>query len=146
MAYARLERAFVGRSQVVKGVAGGPAGLMVGALAGLARLRRLRSLYVRLLRLVRIRWPAGRRCAGASSALQMPALRGTGHQTKAGPDVNGLTRKDLPSLVAVTEGRLRTRKPFIHAVVALPSVVAVKNTTTRSQSGGQYAHALLDGR
>lgn len=96
MAYARLERAFVGRSQVVKGVAGGPAGLTVGALAGLARLRRLHSLYVRLLRLVRIRWPAGRRCgAGASSALQMPAMSGTRHQSEARPHANGLTRNEL---------------------------------------------------
>jgi hypothetical protein len=45
----------------------------------------------------------------------------------------GRLRKDLPSLAGVTEGRLRTKNPCIHAVVALPSLVAVQMSTTRSQ-------------
>lgn len=69
---------------------------------------------------------------GALSALQKPALPGTMHQTKARPHAPALTWTDLPSVVAVTEGRLRTRKPFIHAVVAVPSVVAVQMSTPRS--------------
>ncbi len=39
---------------------------------------------------------AGGRCgARAFFALQIPAIQGTRHQTKARPDANGLTRKDL---------------------------------------------------
>jgi hypothetical protein len=47
--------------------------------------------------------------------------------------IPGQLRKDLPSLAGVTEGRLRTKNPCIHAVVALPSLVAVQMSTTRSQ-------------
>ena len=40
----------------------------------------------------------------------------------------------MPSVQGVTEGRLRTSKPFIHAVVALPPVVAVQMSIARGQS------------
>ncbi len=52
------------------------------------------------------------------------------HQKSPGLNRFGLLRNELFSVVAVTGGRLRTRKPFIHAVVAVFSVVAVKNTTS----------------
>ena len=45
------------------------------------------------------------------------------------PHSDGLGWKNLSSLVAVNQDALRTRKPFIHAVVAVFSVVAVKNTS-----------------
>ena len=78
---------------------------------------------------------AGRRWrAEVITALQNTGGHGTRHQSKAGPNVNALARKDLPSVVALTEGRLRTEKPNEIKGVALPSVVAVQNTTTRSES------------
>jgi hypothetical protein len=61
-------------------------------------------------------------------ALYLPVLRVSQHQKSAGQNRNGLMRNELFSVVAVAGGRLRTRKPFIHAVVAVFSVVAVKNT------------------
>ena len=61
-------------------------------------------------------------------------MSGTRHQGKEGLHLHGLTRSGLPSVQGVTEGRLRTRKPFIHAVVALPSVVAVQMSIARGQS------------
>ena len=62
-------------------------------------------------------------------ALHLPALVISQHQKSAGSNRNGLMRNELFSVVAVTGGRLRTRKPFIHAVVAVFSVVAVKYTS-----------------
>lgn len=47
------------------------------------------------------------------------------------PQVCGISWIDLPSVVSATEGRLRTRKPFIHAVVAVPSLVAVEMSIPR---------------
>lgn len=82
--------------------------------------------------------PCGAACGrwgtGAFPALQNPAMSGTSHKNVAEPNANGQTWTYLPSVVAVTADPLRTRKPFIHAVVAVPSVVAVQNTTTRSPS------------
>ena len=48
------------------------------------------------------------------------------------------TNADMTALTFLeTEGRLRTRKPNRHAVVALPSLVAVQNTTPRSDQPGR---------
>jgi len=55
----------------------------------------------------------------------------TRHQTKARPHAIAHTWKDLSPVVAVTEDTLRTRKPFIHAVVAVSPVSPVQNTTPR---------------
>ena len=78
---------------------------------------------------------AGRRWgAGAFSALQMRVMFGTRHQGKAGLHLRGLTWSDLSTVQGVTEDRLRTRKPFIHAVVAVSSVSAVQMSTPRGQS------------
>ena len=78
---------------------------------------------------------AGRRWgAGAFSALQMRVMLGTRHQGKAGLHLHGLTRIDLSAVQGVTEDSLRTRKPFIHAVVAVSAVSAVQMSTPRGQS------------
>ena len=78
---------------------------------------------------------AGRRwCARAITALQMPAFTGTRYQSKARPHALALTRNGFVPVVPVTEDRLRTRKPSIHAVVPVSSVVPVKMSIPRSQS------------
>ena len=78
---------------------------------------------------------AGRRWrSGAFSALQIPAMFGTRHQGKAGLHLRGLTWSDLSTVQGVTEDRLRTRKPFIHAVVPVSSVSSVQMSTPRGQS------------
>ena len=71
--------------------------------------------------------------AGAFSALQMSVTFRTRHQGKAGLHLHGLARTDLSAVQGVTEDRLKTRKPFIHAVVA---VSAVQKSTPRGQSLG----------
>ncbi len=79
---------------------------------------------------------AGRRWgAGVLSALQIPAMCGTRHQTRGKPHGPALPRTEFVPAFSATEDRLRTRKPFIHAVVAVPSVVAVQMSTARSQPG-----------
>ncbi len=70
--------------------------------------------------------------AEAFLALQIPGTACPRHQSKGRVHFIGLTRNELPSLLQATEGRLSTRKPNIHAVVAVFSVVAVKNTITRT--------------
>ena len=78
---------------------------------------------------------AGRRWrAGAIAALQILAFTGTRYQSKERPHALGLTRKDLSAVVALTADRLRTRKPSIHAGVAVSAVVAVQNTTPEAQA------------
>ena len=48
------------------------------------------------------------------------------------------TNADMTALTFLeTEGRLRTRKPNRHAVVALPSLVAVQKSTPRSDQPGR---------
>lgn len=86
---------------------------------------------------------AGRRWgAEAFPALQISGNTCTRHQIKGQPYFSGLTRNELPSVLQATEGRLRTRKPNIHAVVAVFSVVAVKNTNEQLQ-GGATANDLV---
>lgn len=78
---------------------------------------------------------AGRRWgAGAFSALEMRVMLGARHQGKAGLHLHGLTRTALSAVQGVTEDRLRTRKPFIHAGVAVSAVSAVPMSTPRGQS------------
>ena len=72
--------------------------------------------------------------AGAFSALQMSVTFRTRHQGKAGLHLHGLARTDLSAVQGVTGDRLRTRKPFIHAVVAVSAVSAVQMSTPRGQS------------
>ena len=67
--------------------------------------------------------------AWAIFALRLPVWPVSQHQKSAGSNRNGLMRNELFSVVAVTGGGLRTRKPFVHAVVAVFSVVAVKITS-----------------
>lgn len=75
----------------------------------------------------------GRWCGRASPALQNLPLHGTRQNTR--PMTTRLrTIAELTALTFLqTEGRLRTRKPFIHAVVAVPSVVAVQKAPPRTQ-------------
>ena len=83
---------------------------------------------VSLCRTAAVRWGTG-----AFPALQMRVMFGTRHQGKAGLHVHGLTRTELSAVEGVTADRLRTRKPFIHAVVAVSPVSAVQISTTRGQ-------------
>lgn len=75
----------------------------------------------------------GRRCGRASPALQNLPLHGTKQNTRP-TTTRPRTIAELNALTFLqTAGRLRTRKPFIHAVVAVPSVVAVQKAPPRSQ-------------
>lgn len=76
----------------------------------------------------------GRWRAGAIAALQMSASNRTRHQIKGRAARPCTYSEDFALTFFQTEGRLRTRKPSIHAVVAVPSVVAVQNTTPRGTS------------
>jgi hypothetical protein len=93
------------------------------------RTNHLASVSLGLCRAAGGRWRAG-----AIAALQIPSFTGTRYQSKERPHALGLTRKDLPSVVALTAGRLRTEKPNEIKGVAVVAVVAVQNTTPRSTS------------
>ena len=95
---------------------------------------------VSLCRTAAVRWGTG-----AFPALQMRVMFGTRHQGKAGLHVHGLTRTELSAVEGVTADRLRTRKPFIHAVVAVSPVSAVQISTTRGQSPADALATLQAG-
>ncbi len=71
---------------------------------------------------------------GALSAQKPPMFSNSRHQGTQGVCFFELIRNGLSSVRRVTEDRLRTRKPFIHAVVALSSVVAVQMSLTRRRA------------
>ena len=87
----------------------------------------------------------GRRCGRASPALQNLPLHGTKQNTRP-MTTRPRTIAELTALTFFqTEGRLRTRKPFIHAVVAVPSVVAVKKTPPEANDPPEVLQNLPGG-
>ena len=78
---------------------------------------------------------AGRRWrARVITALQMPAITGTRHQSKARPHALALTRNEFVPVVPVTEDKLRTEKTNeINGVPVVP-VVPVQMSIPRSAS------------
>lgn len=87
----------------------------------------------------------GRRRGRASPALQNLPLHCTRQKTRPiTTRPRTIAELTAPTFLQ-TEGRLRTRKPFIHAVVAVPSVVAVQKAPPRSQRPPEVLQNLPGG-